>query len=81
MTQDWTTADRLSDTLVTAVNAELAVMRRAGAIEPTQLLAGLCLAFLALERTAPAYQVDGAYGLAVAAIRALLAQLQEETTA
>ncbi len=56
---DWTGADRLSDEIVHAVNAELIAMRNmqacgvANAIDGRQLLGGQLLALIATLRTMP----------------------------
>ncbi len=55
MAERWDVADRLSDRIVDLVNEELATMRRAGTIEPREILAGQLLGLLAFIRTAPRF--------------------------
>mgnify|MGYP001562754474 CR=1 FL=1 len=44
-------ADRVSDCVVAAINAELSAMRSSGKMDALQLLMGVCLGLFALERT------------------------------
>lgn len=54
MSYQWTIADRISDTIVEAINYEIEAMRKRGNVDPIQALVGQLLALKSLDRSIPA---------------------------
>jgi hypothetical protein len=70
----WQDADRISDTIVDLLNAELAT------VSPVEVLAGLMLAMMALLKTAPTQNMPVPLVVAGAAIEECLTTMRSSSS-